>query len=133
MKRMTYGEALAILNEAVAERGADWIYPDQNDCQACIDQEPCDWHCPEGCRYFTHDKQPCCLVGYVIDKAIDTSKLNTSWIEGEAAHSALKTLEDWNELVLDERAKALLELAQSHQDSYKPWGEAVILAANATA
>jgi hypothetical protein len=129
MKTMTYGEVLAILNEAVAERGAGWTYPEQGECQTCADQEPCDWHCSEGCRYFTYDKQPCCLVGYFIDKAIDKSKLETEWIEGEFAGSALKTLEDWEELSLDERTKELLVLAQSYQDSYKTWGEAVSLAA----
>ena len=129
MKTMTYGEVLAILNEAVAERGADWTYPEQGECQTCANEEPCDWHCSEGCRYFTYDKQPCCLVGYFIDKAIDTSKLETEWIEGEFAGAALKTLEDWEELSLDERSKELLVRAQSYQDSYKTWGEAVSLAA----
>jgi hypothetical protein len=132
VKTLTYGEVLAILNEAVAERGADWIYPDQNDCAACIDQEPCDWHCAEGCRYFTPDKQPCCIVGYFIDKAIDTSQLNTDLFEGEHASAAIKQLEIWNELVLDERTQALLEMAQAYQDGYKPWGEVVSLAAGAT-
>ena len=128
MKRLSYGEVLAILNQAVAERGADWIYPEQGECETCANEEPCDWHCSEGCRYFTYDKQPCCLVGYVIDKAIDTSKLETEWIEGKFAGSALKTLEDWEELSLDERTKELLVRAQSYQDSYKTWGEAVSLA-----
>mgnify|MGYP007090085824 CR=1 FL=1 len=132
MKRMTYGEVLAILNEAVAERGADWVYPDQGECQTCANQEPCDWHCSEGCRYFTFSKEPCCLVGYFIDKAIDTSQLNVTDFEGEYAGSALKTLEDWEELSLDDRTKQLLINAQANQDSYRPWGESVSLAAAAT-
>ena len=133
MKTMTYGEVLAILNQAVAERGADWVYPDQVDCPVCIDQEPCDWHCSEGCRYFTLDKQPCCIVGYFIDKAIDTSQLDVSILEGEHATNALATLERWEELSLDERTWELLVLAQAHQDSYEPWGKAVVIAAEATA
>jgi len=132
MKTMTYGEVLAILNDAVAERGADWVYPDQVDCDACIDQEPCDWHCSEGCRYFTYDKQPCCLVGYFIDKAIDTSQLDTNILEGEAATAVLKQLEMWDALSLDERTWEMLMIAQSYQDSYKTWGESVSLAAGAT-
>lgn len=133
MKQMTYYEVLAILNQAVAERGADWTYPDHNDCETCRDQEPCDWHCSEGCRYFTPDKQPCCIVGYFIDKAIDTSQLDVSTIEGEHATNALATLERWEELSLDERTWELLVLAQAHQDSYETWGKAVTTAAEATA
>jgi hypothetical protein len=129
MKTMTYGEVLAILNEAVAERGADWTYPEQGECQTCADQEPCDWHCSEGCRYFTYDKQPCCIVGYFIDKAIDTSQLDVTLLEGEHASNALATLERWEELSLDERTMELLILAQAHQDSYKTWGESVNIAA----
>jgi hypothetical protein len=129
MKHMTYGEVLAILNQAVAERGADWVYPDHVDCVTCRDQEPCDWHCSEGCRYFTYDKQPCCIVGYFIDKAIDTSQLDVTTFEGEHASNTLATLERWEELSLDERTMELLILAQAHQDSYKTWGDSVSLAA----
>jgi hypothetical protein len=132
MKRMTYDEVLAILNEAVAERGADWVYPDQVDCPVCIDQEPCDWHCSEGCRYFTFDKQPCCIVGYFIDKVIDTSHLDLSVIEGQFAGSALKTLEDWEELSLSDLTKELLVNVQANQDSYKTWGDSVNLATGMT-
>jgi hypothetical protein len=132
MKTMTYGEVLAILNEAVAERGADWTYPEQGECQTCADQEPCDWHCSEGCRYFTYDKQPCCIVGYFIDKAIDTSKLDTNIFEGEAAVSALTQLEMWDELLLDEKTQELLMIAQGYQDSGRTWGVSVSLAAGAT-
>jgi hypothetical protein len=130
MKTMTYGEVLAILNEAVAERGSDWTYPEQGECQTCANEEPCDWHCSEGCRYFTYDKQPCCIVGYFIDKAIDTSQLDISVLEGEFAGSILKKLEDWEELSLDERTQQLLINAQANQDSYKTWGESVIAAAH---
>lgn len=129
MKRMTYGEVLAILNDAVAERGADWTYPEQNECETCINQESCDWHCAEGCRYFTYDKQPCCIVGYFLDKAIDTSQLDVTLLEGEHASNVLATLERWEELSLDERTMELLILAQAHQDSYKTWGESVNIAA----
>jgi hypothetical protein len=127
MKHMTYDEVLAILNQAVAERGADWIYPGHVDCGACRDQKPCDWHCEEGCRYFTYDKQPCCIVGYFIDKVIDTSHLDLSVIEGQFAGVALKKLEDWEELSVDDRTKALLIQVQANQDSYKTWGDSLNL------
>lgn len=133
MKTMTYGEVLAILNDAVAERGPDWVYPNQADCPTCqLGLESCDWHCAEGCRYFTPEKQPCCIVGYFIDKAIDTSQLDTGDLEGERAIEVLKKLEMWEELALDERTWDLLQLAQEKQDNDTPWGKAVTIAAEAT-
>jgi len=132
MKTMTYGEVLAILNDAVAERGPDWVYPDMNDCDACNDQELCDWHCAEGCRYFTYDNQPCCIVGYVIDKVVDTSQLDTTIFEGERATAVLDKLEMWEELSLDERTRELLQVAQERQDNNISWGEAVAIAVGQT-
>ena len=132
MKHMTYEEVLAILNDAVAERGADWVYPDQNECDDCSYGEQCDWHCAEGCRYFNYDKQPCCIVGYVIDKVVDTSQLDTIILEGERAWAVLDKLEMWQELTLDERTKELLQVAQERQDNHIPWGKAVAIATGQT-
>jgi len=134
MKNMTYGEVLAILNEAVAERGADWVYPNAQDCPTCnLGLETCDWHCSEGCRYFTPQKEPCCIVGYFIDKTVDTSKLDTTDLEGERAIEVLKKLEMWEELSLDDRSWDLLQIAQEKQDNDTPWGRAVAIAAESTA
>lgn len=133
MKHMTYGEVLAILNEAVAERGPDWMYPNMDDCPTCrLGLDTCDWHCAEGCRYFAYDKQPCCIVGYVIDKLVDTSQLDTTIFEGERARAVLDKLEMWQELTLDERTKELLQVAQERQDNNIPWGKAVAIAAGQT-
>lgn len=134
MKRLSYGEVLAILNEAVAERGADWIYPNANDCPTCNSGlfELCDWHCAEGCRYFTPDNEPCCIVGYFIDKVVDTSQLDTTIFEGERATAVLDKLEMWEELSLDGRTRELLQIAQERQDNDVSWGKAVAIASAQT-
>ena len=138
MKGLSYEDVAAILNQAVAERGADWTYPTPETCPTCrsgnyFEQEPCDWHYAESCRYFTYQKEPCCIVGYVIDKVVDTSKLNTYVFEGENAQNALFTLQMWEELTLDSRTVELLLVAQQEQDNHKAWGDAVRIAMERTA
>ena len=138
MKILTYEQAAAILNQAVAERGADWTFPELNECPTCTvddweDYEPCPWHYSGGCRYFSDDGKPACLVGYVIDKTIDRSDLDMREIEAQHAIDALKILNNWGALSVDERTTELLYRAQEAQDSGQPWGAAVLQAMQMTA
>lgn len=138
MKTLTYDEAVEILDKAVKERGADWVFPELNECPTCTvddweDYEPCPWHYSGGCRYFSDDRKPACLVGYVIDQAIDHSQLNMMDIEAHHALDALNILQNWGVLVVDDRTADLLYKAQEAQDGGHPWGVAVADAISTTA
>lgn len=130
MRALNYDEAVLILDKAVKERGEDWVFPEYNDCPTCRvadweDYEPCPWHYSGGCRYFSDDGEPACLVGYVIHEAIDHSQLNMMDIEAQQALDALKILNNWGVLSVDERTAELLYKAQQLQDSGVSWGQAV--------
>lgn len=130
MKILTYEQAVEILDKAVKERGEDWVFPHFDKCDVCQsddweDYEPCSWHYSGGCRYFSYDGSPACLVGYVIRETVDTTHLNLQDIEAHHALDALQILEDWGVLEVDDRTAEMLYKAQGLQDNGIAWGEAV--------
>jgi hypothetical protein len=111
--KITFDEAVELLDRAVAEKGEDYIYPRSAGEAECL---------------YVEDGQPSCIVGHVLFwKGLTLERIES--IEGMSAFA----LNDYDWLDLDEKAEALLWKTQSRQDSGVPWGRAVAEAKAETA
>lgn len=135
MKHIGYEDAVLLLKEIVTDRGPDWVYPDSNQCSECsaVRQESdgydgyCDWHMEDGCRYFTEQGAPACIVGEFISRTLQPEEYNRLHLEGRVVTEALHHLP----IEVDERAKTLLNIAQQRQDTGDSWGSALTKAIDA--
>jgi hypothetical protein len=101
--KITFDEAVELLDRAVAEKGEDYIYPGSLGNGAC---------------WYTRDGRPDCIVGHVLFwKGVTPEQLER--LEGTSAFG----LDGW--LELDEKTSQLLWKTQQRQDSGVPWGRAV--------
>lgn len=99
---------VAGIRAAVAERGADYVYPDE-------------WRgTGGGCFYYNEDGTPSCLVGLAIDKAGLTDHV---WNKRAkvGAHDLLESMIPG----IDTRLGVAVEAAQGLQDDGATWGEAL--------
>lgn len=131
---IAYEDAVLLLKQIVADRGENWVYPDFNACLECnaMRQESgedvyCDWHTNEGCRYFTEQGQPACIVGEFFSRTLQPEDYNRFYLEGRIATEALNYLP----LEADQRTRRLLSVAQQRQDEGMPWGESLTRAIDA--
>jgi hypothetical protein len=104
---LTYDEAVELLDRAVAEKGADFVY----------DRGP-DGH--DECLYL-HGNEPGCIVGHVlVYKGVDLELIRE--LEGIGVWSLDEYLP---QLKTDGRTRRLLGAAQGKQDSGQTWGDSV--------
>ena len=126
---ITYEDAVLLLKQIVADRGEDWIYPQYDGCPECSsltsdygdEVHYCSWHMSEGCRYFTDEGQPACIVGEFFSRTLRPEEYNSIYLEGRVASEALNYLP----LEVDQRTRRLLSVAQQRQDEGMPWGESL--------
>lgn len=109
MEALTYKEAVELLDRAVAERGEDYVYPDEERTWV------------EDCRYF-FDGHPSCIIGHVLAyKGIGAEQARDC--EGTDAGVVIsKFFEPETDV------KLLFLRAQGMQDRRYPWGHAVFSA-----
>jgi len=101
------------MEEAVAERGSGWLYPDQ----VATNVED-DWHTVSGtCQYQTKDGTPACIIGVALSK-IDPDLVP----EYDTNKSALAVLRN---LGAGEALALAADVAQGMQDSGLRWGVAL--------
>jgi hypothetical protein len=129
--RIDYEDAVLLLKQIVADRGEDWVYPDFNDCDECSSTREesgedlyCDWHNNDGCRYFTVQGAPACIVGEFFSRTLQPEDYNRFHLEGRVATEALHYLP----LEVDGRTRSLLLVAQQRQDTGDSWGVALTIA-----
>lgn len=98
-------QVLNLLEIAVSERGADFIYSQYQEADGEI-----------GCRYRGINGQPLCIAGVALNEAgllgslvEDNTVTNQSGLVGKVSQDAL----------------AVLGAAQLAQDCYETWGEAL--------
>lgn len=124
---ITYEDAVLLLKQIVADRGEDWVYPDFSECRECSDLRRegedayCSWHTSEGCRYFTEQGQPACIVGEFFSRTLQPEDLNRFHLEGRTVIDALQFLP----MEVDEQTRSLLLTAQQSQDTGHTWGNAL--------
>lgn len=139
---VTYKDAKDLLEEIVAEKGADYVYPyDPKAVEAARDylaklreKNPTGFFSngvgadEEGreyaraCTYRNVDGTPGCLVGHFVDRlapgfVMEDEGWNLGLIEG-------------TDITIDDDASELLGEVQSYQDMRYTWGEALRLAAS---
>lgn len=105
------------MRQAVAERGADWTYPNPSEQSRAEG-----WYSPFGstiCRYGLPDGTPACLIGYAIN-LVDPTQF------AQIADSAGGADEIFAELdVSDYGLGVAANAAQSLQDEQGTWGAAL--------
>jgi hypothetical protein len=120
---ITYEKALSAMRAAVADRGADYVYPEKEKTTAGT------------CQYLTEDGKASCIVGDVLIRVGVPAESLPRWIPGERsssieavpnASSLVGKLEKAAVVVLDEsRTYTLLDTAQDEQDNGQTWGTAL--------
>tara|TARA_R110001606_G_scaffold128599_1_gene263207 strand:- start:819 stop:1319 length:501 start_codon:yes stop_codon:yes gene_type:complete len=104
------------------ERWASNSGPDAN-------ENECEFHAEEGCRYFNTDNEPVCVIG----KWLDSHNLNTpesfgvnyiKEIEGQNASEVLDKVQQNVEFIVDDDARDFLTLVQQAQDTGMTWVDA---------
>jgi hypothetical protein len=114
MIELTLARTKELLAEAVAEKGADFVYVNKYGHQA---DDSGDVTC-----YYAHGDQPGCIVGNVLHRA-------GVLLDDLAAFEAQNVDDLASRLFTAEAGvKPLLIHIQAHQDVGVPWGEAVRLA-----
>lgn len=122
MTELTYDTAVNLLERAVAEHGADFIYPDS-------EREPWQEDRDDVCSYYVEDNggyRPSCIIGMVIDYLGLREQFlaeRENW-EGTPGVRVLESLG----VTFDAQTRHLLDEAQTQQDRGETWGDAVELA-----
>jgi len=125
LEKLTVARALELLDQAVAERGADFVYPE--DWKVVV---PRDGAKDTPMCVYVHDGQPRCIVGQVLVKhGLKPAKL--AFYEGHGVTSVLKALGDSGVLSFEHGVLTLLRTAQDLQDDGCSWGGAVAKAREA--
>jgi hypothetical protein len=129
--KITGKAMLALIEQAVEERGADWVYPDTGACAYWWDGDP---NVSER-LYDTlgDEQQPACLVGWALYHSTDNVPLRNTIVEvmsdynEESIDSIIR--HDWlvmrTGVVLTDKALAVAKAAQEEQDAGHTWGVAL--------
>lgn len=117
-------DAIKLVNDAIAERGEDYVYPREEgrDCLYVHDEIAWD---PNEERYVPTDGPavPGCLVGLVLNKAgVSLERLQRH--EGSDAEAVIEWLEADKVLEAAPKVNQFLYQAQFQQDIGKTWAEA---------
>ena len=114
MLTITFDQMLEAIKRAVAERGEDFVYPD-------------DWRVkdhpafPNTCVYFNDDGSRSCIIGMAMGYIDPKFPLTEFKAIGENFEAATKT----GILEIEEDAANLATIVQDEQDSNVPWGLAL--------
>lgn len=124
LEALTYDRTLGLLQEVVAENGADYVYTtDPKTEEKRIAEEASD----RACFYGNVDGTPGCIVGHLIHKLkpdFDLSRLG-----GSGAISALEVA-GYSAGSMFSKVSNLVLVVQRQQDGGRTWGEALTTAVN---
>lgn len=127
MLNLTLEKAKSLVDEAIEERGKDFVYKRQPDMDCKYVHEGVVWD-PEVEEYVDDDSvlEPGCLVGLALHKAgIPLDKMSA--VEGRPAKDLLASLEQRGYVTFDIEAADFLDAVQKNQDSGYSWSEALSL------
>lgn len=111
LKNLTTGEFLHTLRQVVAEKGADYVYPESERLES------------GACRYW-HNGQPSCIIGHALDVL---GLVVPPPLEGSSAPYVL------DEFGAPVQVGRVAGYAQATQDLGGSWGEALMAAEKAVA
>jgi hypothetical protein len=108
---ITRSKAIAALEEAVAEKGEDYVYRTDN---------------PGGQCYYSVDGEPSCIVGHVFAK-LDQELFRdvADWEARYHQSMSVRTVRTRWPSRMDYDALEALSMAQVYQDAGRTWGQAV--------
>lgn len=121
-KTVTYEDAVALIERAVAEKGKDFEYE-----QAKFTSDH-DGHAFEDYAYFDGEGKPSCIVGHAFSYLGITSEDIGSHNTSTTARPACMFLEREHGFSFDEEAKGLFYKAQDRQDQGDQWSVALGMA-----
>lgn len=113
---VTMADAIEMLEQAVQERGEDYVYPDEWKYQGLL------------CQYVIGDGTPGCIVGTaLINNGVISETQADDLRNSPNNHSGIVSMLGWLGIKdrFDFRAINVLGEAQSAQDNGKTWGEAL--------
>lgn len=113
MKHLTYELAKELVQEAIAERGEDFVYTPPEGVDDCM---------------YVHDDEPGCIVGHVLISGLGLASTLLESIEGQDASHALSLAVRHGIIIYDDDAEIYLLNLQAFQDSGDSWGKADRLA-----
>lgn len=113
--RITRENFTAAMRAAVAERGEDWVYPEEG--SELAEQG---WRSEEGtCVYVLPDGSPACLIGLALYK-IDPGLLTHVELQSDDVSVVMGRAGVRDRLLL-----LAADRAQTKQDRDEPWGDAL--------
>jgi len=114
---LTMERTLELLDAAVTERGADFVYPEEWKVPSQIFSST-----PGGDCVYVHDGKPACIVGWVLHThGVTIEQLRQ--LEGDSVYALLLHLQPV--LEVEPGVGTVLREAQNQQDVGRPWGVAV--------
>lgn len=112
MSEFTLNDVITALDAAVAERGADYVYPRDRD----------GWTTFTGaCVYQLADGKPACIVGEVLHR-LDPELVPPPECVNDAMTFIEEAIPEAFEAGDLRNIATLLRVAQAHQDSGESWG-----------
>lgn len=115
MAVITWDQIQSVLDDLVAEKGADFVYeplsiPGSNPRSICT---------------YLHGQEPGCLVGHVLLRL----GVDREWLAGEEGSSGGDVV-TYSDLEIEDltRVAKFLSQVQGYQDDSIPWGQAVQMA-----
>jgi hypothetical protein len=119
MIELTWTKVNELLDAAVAEKGADYVYQDPDGRRGGeVDEDGCP--AAVTCRYVHGDK-PGCIVGNVLHRA----GVSLSALRDEEGVGAYNSMFERLYVSMPTHASDLLAHVQDRQDVGVPWGDAV--------
>jgi hypothetical protein len=109
MIELTLEKAIELVEQAIADRGEDYVYERPEDVEEC---------------QYVHGDEPGCIVGYILHAAgVDLGTLHDN--EGIWASFVTNNLAMQNVLAADYGVACFLDSIQGEQDRGKTWGQAL--------
>jgi len=127
MRTIDKQEAITLLERAVAERGADWVYPRYAKCCYTVSG---DSRIGRELGYAVGETGPACMVGlalsYAIPSELDAAVDEDAFVSvnGNGVQVLAKALRKQGVRVTKD-ALELMNAVQDRQDGRKPWGQAL--------
>ena len=120
MITITGPQAIELLEQAVQDRGPDFVYTQRSKLVPNLGPS-------HGC-WYERDGVPCCGVGVALRKAgvrINVLSIMDSMDGDTGIIAVADTLEEYGKVALDTDALAVFAKFQDLQDHETPWGEAL--------
>jgi hypothetical protein len=120
---------LELLDECVAEKGADYVYSTEGFLGmggACMYVHSKGTAATDFIAAEIIHREPGCIVGHVLHKpGVSLEAMSDCGFEGDDVWGIFPILKNQHGIAFTNKAKAALSVAQAVQDDHTSWGDAV--------